>query len=71
MTPKLFKVKWSRLRNYLTGFIMDVLPERIYRKPIKADLLKKMVFIGGPRQIGKTTLAQTFIKKFFDTILHT
>ena len=25
--------------------------------PIQQDLLKKMVFIGGPRQVGKTTLA--------------
>lgn len=29
---------------------------------IKADLAKKMVFIGGPRQVGKTTLAKEFIK---------
>lgn len=29
---------------------------------IKRDLKSKMVFIGGPRQIGKTTLAKTFIK---------
>src|SRR3989338_10949143 len=29
---------------------------------IKKDLQKKMVFIGGPRQVGKTTLAQQFIK---------
>ena len=27
---------------------------------IKKDLLKKMVFIGGPRQVGKTTLAKSF-----------
>lgn len=26
---------------------------------IKADLLKKMVFIGGPRQVGKTTLSKS------------
>lgn len=29
---------------------------------IKKDLSKKMVFIGGPRQVGKTTLAKDFIK---------
>lgn len=28
-------------------------------KAIKEDLLKKMVFIGGPRQVGKTTLAKS------------
>lgn len=30
---------------------------------IKKDLQKKMVFIGGPRQVGKTTLAGQFIQK--------
>src|SRR3990167_6085078 len=29
---------------------------------IKKDLEKKMVFIGGPRQVGKTTLAQGLLK---------
>lgn len=33
---------------------------------IKEDLKKKMVFIGGPRQVGKTTLAQNLIKKYRD-----
>jgi predicted AAA+ superfamily ATPase len=28
---------------------------------IAADLKKKMVFIGGPRQVGKTTLAKSFL----------
>lgn len=31
---------------------------------IVSDLEKKMVFISGPRQIGKTTLAKNIIKKF-------
>lgn len=29
---------------------------------IKRDLSRKMVFVGGPRQVGKTTLAKTFLK---------
>ena len=29
---------------------------------IKKDLEKKMVFVGGARQVGKTTLAQGFLK---------
>ena len=29
---------------------------------IKTDLETKMVFLGGPRQVGKTTLAKSFIK---------
>lgn len=38
-----------------------------YLEPyIKQDLRKKMVFLGGPRQVGKTTLAQTLIKDFHD-----
>ena len=28
------------------------------------DLSKKMVFLGGPRQVGKTTLAQSILKNF-------
>jgi hypothetical protein len=29
------------------------------------DLAKKMVFVGGPRQVGKTTLAKALIRDFF------
>ena len=31
---------------------------------IQKDLLKKMVFVGGPRQVGKTTLAHHILKAF-------
>lgn len=31
--------------------------------PINEDLASKMVFLGGPRQVGKTTLAKEFIQK--------
>lgn len=31
---------------------------------IRADLAKKMVFLGGPRQVGKTTFAQSLIKNY-------
>ncbi|MFN7905006.1 MAG: ATP-binding protein [Pseudobdellovibrionaceae bacterium] len=34
---------------------------RYLKKKIKTDLKEKMVFIGGPRQVGKTTLAKEFI----------
>lgn len=33
---------------------------------VRQDLQEKMVFIGGPRQVGKTTLAQGLIKDFHD-----
>ena len=35
-------------------------------KNIKRDLKEKMVFLGGPRQVGKTTLAQSLIKNYRD-----
>jgi predicted AAA+ superfamily ATPase len=38
-----------------------VFKERYLTAPIVEDLKKKMVFVGGPRQIGKTTLARTLI----------
>ncbi len=34
---------------------------RYIKKYIQKDLAKKMVFIGGPRQAGKTTLAKSFL----------
>lgn len=34
---------------------------RYILKAIKQDLQKKMVFIGGPRQVGKTTLAKSLL----------
>ena len=43
-----------------------MLPERIYVSSILKDLEKKMVFIGGPRQVGKTTLAISLIKNYQD-----
>lgn len=35
--------------------------ERVAALQIKEDLQSKMVFLGGPRQVGKTTLAVTFL----------
>lgn len=35
---------------------------RYIKAPILEDLKKRMVFIGGPRQVGKTTLALSFLK---------
>jgi predicted AAA+ superfamily ATPase len=36
--------------------------ERYLHTQIDNDLNKKMVFVGGPRQVGKTTLAKSFLK---------
>ncbi|MCZ0933120.1 MAG: ATP-binding protein [Oligoflexia bacterium] len=35
---------------------------RYLKTPVSQDLQEKMVFIGGPRQVGKTTLARQIIK---------
>jgi predicted AAA+ superfamily ATPase len=35
--------------------------DRYLKKQIAADLKRKMVFLGGPRQVGKTTLAKTLL----------
>ena len=41
--------------------------KRYLYKNIVQDLKKKMVFIGGPRQVGKTTLAKSIIKKAYSS----
>lgn len=40
---------------------MSKIHDRYIKKPVTLDLKSKMVFIGGPRQVGKTTLALSFI----------
>jgi len=41
-------------KRYVTDYIYD-------------DLIEKMVFIGGPRQVGKTTLAKCIGEKYFNS----
>jgi predicted AAA+ superfamily ATPase len=36
---------------------------RYLRNPVKDDLKSRMAFIGGPRQVGKTTFALTFLSE--------
>ena len=43
-----------------------MLPKRYLYQFIEEDLSKKMVFLGGPRQVGKTTFSQMFIPNFKD-----
>ena len=40
---------------------MSKIHNRYIKKPVTSDLKSKMVFIGGPRQVGKTTLALSFL----------
>lgn len=37
--------------------------ERYLRAPVQQDLLEKMVFVSGPRQVGKTTLAHQILDR--------
>jgi hypothetical protein len=37
--------------------------ERYLKNPVTKDLKDRMVFIGGPRQVGKTTFALTFLSE--------
>ena len=36
---------------------------RYLLKQIRTDLKRKMVFLGGPRQVGKTTLAKSILEE--------
>ncbi len=45
---------------------MSVLLRKSMKDQIIKDLKEKMVFLGGPRQVGKTTLAQSLISRFRD-----
>jgi len=42
---------------------MAEIHERYLKNPVTKDLKDRMVFIGGPRQVGKTTLALTFLSE--------
>lgn len=44
--------------------------KRYLQNPISDELLEKMIFIGGPRQVGKTTLANNIGKKLFNPFLY-
>jgi predicted AAA+ superfamily ATPase len=40
---------------------MKMIRERYLKKSVAEDLKERMVFVGGPRQVGKTTFALTFL----------
>jgi predicted AAA+ superfamily ATPase len=42
---------------------MTGIHERYLKNPVTKDLKDRMVFIGGPRQVGKTTFALTFLSE--------
>jgi predicted AAA+ superfamily ATPase len=42
---------------------MSGIHERYLKHSVSKDLKDRMVFIGGPRQVGKTTFALTFLSE--------
>lgn len=42
---------------------MKRIRERYLKRPVAEDLKHRMVFVGGPRQVGKTTFALTFLSE--------
>ena len=42
---------------------MKTMRERYLKKPVAEDLEDRMIFVGGPRQVGKTTFALTFLSE--------
>lgn len=46
---------------------MDKFYERYLKRPVADDLRDRMVFIGGPRQVGKTTFALSFLSEPTET----
>jgi hypothetical protein len=44
-----------------TAFDVAALTARYLQPMIAADLQRKMVFLGGPRQVGKTSLARALL----------
>ena len=42
---------------------MTAIVKRYLKKSVEQDLAARMVFVGGPRQVGKTTFALTFLSK--------
>lgn len=49
-------------------YAINITMKRYLYSHIKADLVKKMVFITGPRQVGKTYLAKQIMKEYHNPI---
>lgn len=43
--------------------------ERYLQAQVERDLDRKMVFLGGPRQVGKTTLAKALLRGLISSAL--
>jgi predicted AAA+ superfamily ATPase len=56
------KNSWNILTSVEKRDKLRGMKERYLHKQVVRDLKKKMVFISGPRQVGKTTLAKSILK---------
>jgi len=52
---------YGRVKSCYSDFTMAAKYDRYLKKSVSADLKTRMVFIGGPRQVGKTTFALSFL----------
>ena len=52
---------YLRVKSCYPDFTMAKTYSRYLKKPVAADLKTHMVFVGGPRQVGKTTFALSFL----------
>jgi predicted AAA+ superfamily ATPase len=44
--------------------------KRYLEPQVRQDLKRKMVFVGGPRQVGKTTLARNILGKSAASVMN-
>jgi hypothetical protein len=63
--PSIFAAKQNILQLFLLYGIKDpMFMPRYSETSILQDLEEKMVFLSGPRQVGKTTLAELIVIEF-------
>jgi predicted AAA+ superfamily ATPase len=50
----------------MSTLVQSTIDSRYLENPVKKDIKTKMIFLGGPRQVGKTTFCQSLIKGYKD-----
>ena len=67
LSMNFFALKQIKLYFFLLcGNILSAMITRYLEEEIRKDLEEKMVFLSGPRQVGKTTLAKSLLKSEAD-----
>ena len=62
-TKIMFILLYSWVKSCYSDFAMEKIYKRYINDSVDEDLKNKMVFVGGPRQVGKTTFALTFLSE--------